>query len=146
MEQRAITQMEKSKKMAKADEKFWQAQAQYAKAVKDENDRIRKIQDRHKYMMGGCVLKYFPEGFNVYEFNELEMNRIIACAFSFAGVTNLIKTVIKERPKEEQEAEKTDNQNETAGTGDNETEDADYDEGDRDDVDSENEENDKDEN
>jgi len=39
MEQRAITQMEKSKKMAKADEKFRQAQAQYAKAVKDENDR-----------------------------------------------------------------------------------------------------------
>ena len=29
MEQRAITQMEKSKKMAKADEKFRQAQAQY---------------------------------------------------------------------------------------------------------------------
>ena len=90
MEQRAITQMEKSKKMAKADEKFRQAQAQYAKAVKDENDRIRKIQDRHKYMMGGCVLKYFPEGFNAYEFNEPDMNRIIACAFSFAGVTNLI--------------------------------------------------------
>ena len=146
MEQRAITQMEKSKKMAKADEKFRQAQAQYAKAVKDENDRIRKIQDRHKYMMGGCVQKYFPEGFNAYEFNEPEMNRIIACAFSFAGVTNLIKTVIKERPKEEQEAEKTDNQNETVGTGDNETEDADYDEGDGDDVDSENEENDEDEN
>ena len=43
MEQRAITQMEKSKKMAKADEKFRQAQAQYAKAVKDENDRIALI-------------------------------------------------------------------------------------------------------
>lgn len=64
MEQRAITQMEKSKKMTKADEKFRQAQAQYAQAVKEENERIRKIQDRHKYMMGGCVLKYFPEGFN----------------------------------------------------------------------------------
>ena len=31
MEQRAITQMEKYKKMAKADEKFRQAQAHYAK-------------------------------------------------------------------------------------------------------------------
>ena len=146
MEQRAITQMEKSKKMAKADEKFRQAQARYAKAVKDENDRIRKIQDRHKYMMGGCVLKYFPEGFNAYEFNEPEMNRIIACAFSFAGVTNLIKTVIKERPKEEQETEKSDDQNENVEIGDSETEEADYDEADGDDIDYENEENDEDEN
>lgn len=146
MEQRAITQMEKSKKMTKADEKFRQAQAQYAKAVKDENDRIRKIQDRHKYMMGGCVLKYFPEGFNAYEFNEPEMNRIIACAFSLAGVTNLIKTVIKERPKEEQEAEKPNDQNETVETDDDETEETDYDEADSEDIDAENEENDEDEN
>lgn len=35
----------------KADEKFRQAQAQYAQAVKEENERIRKIQDRHKYMI-----------------------------------------------------------------------------------------------
>ena len=64
MEQRAITQMEKSKKMTKAEEKFRQAQAVYDQAVKDEKERVRRIQDRHKYMMGGCVLKYFPEGFN----------------------------------------------------------------------------------
>lgn len=40
MEQRAITQMEKSKKMEKAEEKFRQAQAIYDKAVKDEKDRV----------------------------------------------------------------------------------------------------------
>ena len=79
MEQRAITQMEKSKKMTKAEEKFRQAEAVYAQALKDEKARIRKIQDRQKYMMGGCVLKYFPEGYNAYEFNEQEMNRIIYC-------------------------------------------------------------------
>ena len=146
MEQRAITQMEKSKKMTKTDVKFRQAQAQYAQAVKEENDRIRKIQDRHKYMMGGCVLKYFPEGFNAYEFNELEMNRIIACALGFASVTNMIKTVIKERMEEEQEAETTDDQNETVEIGDNETEEADYDEADSDDTDAENQKNDEDEN
>ena len=146
MEQRAITQMEKSKKMTKADEKFRQAQAQYTQAVKEENDRIRKIQDRHKYMMGGCVLKYFPEGFNAYEFNELEMNRIIACALGFASVTNMIMTVIKERVEEEQKAEMTDDKNETVETEDNETEEADYDEADGDDIDAENEENDEGEN
>ena len=41
MEQRAITQMEKSKKMTKAEEKFRQAQAVYDQAVKDE--KMKKI-------------------------------------------------------------------------------------------------------
>ena len=118
MEQRAITQMEKSKKMTKAEEKFRQAQAVYDQAVKDEKARIRSIQDRHKYMMGGCVLKYFPEGFNAYEFDEQEMNRIIACAFSKESVRNMVKTVVRERPDPEQEAENAVNVKESADTGD----------------------------
>ena len=120
MEQRAITQMEKSKKMTKAEEKFRQAQAVYEQAVKDEKERVRRIQDRHKYMMGGCVLKYFPEGFNAYEFEEQEMNRIIACAFSLASVQNMVKTVVKERPSEEQEAESVNTENETVEAEENE--------------------------
>ena len=113
MEQRAITQMEKSKKMTKAEEKFRQAQAIYDKAVKDEKDRIRRIQDRHKYMMGGCVLKYFPEGYNAYEFDEQEMNRIIACAFKNRDVQNMVKTVVRERPADGQESETSITENET---------------------------------
>ena len=131
MEQRAITQMEKSKKMTKAEEKFRQAQAVYDQAVKDEKERVRKIQDRHKYMMGGCVLKYFPEGYSVYEFDEQEMNRIIACAFKNRDIQNMVKTVVRERPEPEQETENTvdvvesaevgnsDNQNETVETEEN---------------------------
>ena len=72
MEQRAITQMEKSKKMAKADEKFRQAQAQYAKAVKDENDRIRKIQDTaelQKLYLNDSA-KGFGLGYELIEFIE----------------------------------------------------------------------------
>ena len=114
MEQRAITQMEKSKKMTEAEEKFRQAQTIYDQAVKDEKERIRRIQDRHKHMMGGCVLKYFPEGFNAYEFDEQEMNRIIACAFSKESVRNMVKTVVRERPESEQEAVSADSVNETA--------------------------------
>lgn len=117
MEQRAITQMEKSPKMTKAEEKLRQAQAVYDQAVKDEKERIRKIQNRHKYMMGGCVLKYFPEEYNAYEFDEPEMNRIIACAFSLKDVNNMIKTVVKDRPTEEQEVEETHDENETVETG-----------------------------
>ena len=117
MEQRAITQMEKSKKMTKAEEKFRQAQAVYDQAVKDEKERVRRIQDRHKYMMGGCVLKYFPEGYSVYEFDEQEMNRIIACAFSKESVRNMVKTVVKERPEPEQEGENTADVSESADAG-----------------------------
>jgi len=126
MEQRAITQMEKSKKMTKAEEKFRQAEAVYAQALKDEKARIKKIQDRQKYMMGGCVLKYFPEGYNAYEFNEQEMNRIIACAFSISGVKNMVKTVVRERPMQEQGDEKQFDESTTSETEEHETEEADY--------------------
>ena len=120
MEQRAITQMEKSKKMTKAEEKFRRAQAVYDQAIKDEKERVRRIQDRHKYMMGGCVLKYFPEGFNAYEFDEQEMNRIIACAFKNRDVQNMVKTVVRERPSEEQEAKKAVVENEDTEIEENE--------------------------
>ena len=120
MEQRAITQMEKSKKMTKAEEKFRQAQEVYDQAVKDEKARIRSIQDRHKYMMGGCMLKYFPEGFNAYEFDEQEMNRIIACAFKNRDVQNMVKTVVRERPSDEQEAKKAEVENEDTEIKENE--------------------------
>ena len=62
--------------------------------MREEKEQLRKAQDRHKYMMGGCVVKYFPEA---YDFSEQEMNRIIACAFSLKDVKNMITTVLKER-------------------------------------------------
>jgi len=37
------------------------ANAELAKVVREEKEQLRKTQDRHKYMMGGCVVKYFPE-------------------------------------------------------------------------------------
>ncbi|MCR5367236.1 hypothetical protein [Eubacterium sp.] len=126
MEQRAITQMEKSKKMSKAEEKFRQAQAVYERAVKDEKERVRKIQDHHKYMMGGCVLKYFPEGYNAYEFDEPEMNRIIACAFSLNSVQNMVRTVVKERPMQSQECKKPADENITFEAEKNEVEETNY--------------------
>jgi len=41
--------------MEKAEEKFRQQTAVYEKACKEEKERVRKIQNRHKYMMGGCA-------------------------------------------------------------------------------------------
>ena len=90
-----MEQQQISAKKQKAMEKVKRANAELAKVVREEKEQLRKAQDRHKYMMGGCVVKYFPEA---YDFSEQEMNRIIACAFSLKDVKNMINTVLKERP------------------------------------------------
>ena len=93
-----MTEQEKTTKVERAALKMKRAQAEYRKAVREEKDKLRAAQDRHKYMMGGCVVKYFPDELSAYDFNEQEMNRIIACAFSLKDVKNMINTVMKERP------------------------------------------------
>ena len=113
-----MTEQEKMTKVDRAAQKVKQAQAEYRKAVREEKDKERKAQDRHKYMMGGCVQKYFPEGLSVFDFNELEMNRIIACAFSLKDVQNMINTVIKERPDPEAENEEAEGANDEAESDD----------------------------
>ena len=90
-----MEQQQISAKKLKAMEKVKRANAELAKVVREEKEQLRKAQDRHKYMMGGCVVKYFPDA---YDFSEQEMNRIIACAFSLKDVKNMIATVLKERP------------------------------------------------
>ena len=72
-------------------------------------------------MMGGCVLKYFPEELNAFDFNEQEMNRIIACAFSLKDVKNMINTVMKERPDPEAENDGEEVAYDEADSDENET-------------------------
>jgi hypothetical protein len=73
-----ISQEEKSKKVLLAEEKLAQAKAQLNRAKREQRAEIEKAKSHHKYMIGGVVAKYFPA---CYEFDELEMNRILACAF-----------------------------------------------------------------
>ena len=124
-----MTSEEKSTKMERAERKLRQAQAEYRKALREEKEKERKAQDHHKFMMGGVVVKYFPEA---YGFSEQEMNRIIACAFSLKDVKNMITTVLKERPdptvtNDEEEAENDDF--DTDETEENDSEESDDDEG-----------------
>ena len=127
-----MTETEKMTKVERKALKVKQAQAEYREAVREQKKQERKAQDRHKYMMGGCVLKYFPEELNAFDFNEQEMNRIIACAFSLKDVKNMINTVIKERPDpdaensgEEVAYDEADiDENETEGEDDSEGENA----------------------
>ena len=127
-----MTETEKMTKVERKALKMKQAQAEYREAVREQKKQERKAQDRHKYMMGGCVLKYFPEELNAFDFNEQEMNRIIACAFSLKDVKNMINTVMKERPDPDAENggeevaydEADSDENETEGEDDSEGENA----------------------
>jgi hypothetical protein len=94
METKGIAMEEKSRRELQAEEQFKRARAKLAEVRREERKRIRKEQNHHKFMIGGCVVKYFPECF---EFSELEMNRIIACAFGLKDVRNMIATVVSER-------------------------------------------------
>ena len=53
-----MTETEKMMKVDRKAQKVKQAQAEYRKAVREQKKQERKAQDRHKYMMGGCVVKY----------------------------------------------------------------------------------------
>ena len=119
-----MTNEEKSAKMERAERKLKQAQAEYRKALREEKEKERKAQDHHKYMMGGVVVKYFPEAYN---FSEQEMNRIIACAFSLKDVRNMIATVLKERPDSEDTTQNEEEENDDFDS--DETEENDPDEG-----------------
>ena len=124
-----MTSEEKSKKMERAERKLKQAQAEYRKALREEKEKERKAQDHHKYMMGGVVVKYFPEA---YDFSEQEMNRIISCAFSLKDVKNMINTVLKERPDPaviNDEEEKENDDFDSDETEENDPEESDDDEG-----------------
>lgn len=74
-------------------EQVKKAQANLAKVRREEKAKARKEQDHQKYIMGGIIVKYFPEA---YEFTEQEMCRIIACAFKNPDIQNMIKAVVKQ--------------------------------------------------
>ena len=106
----SMKQKQKSLKELVAEKKLKEAQAKLNRIRTEERKKLRSEQNHHKYMMGGVIVKYFPD---CYDFNEIEMNRIIACAFSLPDVKNMIKTVIKERSESpnknlEMEGEKID--------------------------------------
>ena len=107
MEMKAITQQEKTVKELRAEERLKRAKADLAKIRRDKKSELRKAQESHKFMMGGCVRKYFPDGYDCYEFSEREMNRIIACAFSLDGAKKMIATVVRERSNDDHENDNT---------------------------------------
>ena len=116
-----------SLKEQKALDKVKRANAELAKVRREERKQLRKEQDHHKFMMGGVIVKYFPEA---YDFSEQEMNRIIACAFSLKDVRNMIATVLKERPDPEETTSNEEDENDDFDSDETEENDPDEGEGD----------------
>ena len=83
----------KSAEILKAEKMVEQAKARLAEAKRKESATKRTAENQHKYMMGGVVHKYFPE---CYEFDEAEMNRILAAAIKSEQCQRIIKLVKEE--------------------------------------------------
>ena len=88
-----INNNEKSAEILRAEEQLAQAKARLAEAKRRASQQKRKEENQHKYMMGGIVHKYFPE---CYQFDEQELNRIIASGIKSDQCQRIIEIVKKE--------------------------------------------------
>ncbi len=90
------------KKIDAAQKAFEQAKARLEAEKKKQSEKRRHFENHHKYMMGGAVVKYFPE---CYSFDEKEMNRIIAAAMKSEECRRVVQIVIAEAQSGNQEQE-----------------------------------------
>ena len=84
---------EKTAEVLKAEKIVEQAKARLAEAKRKASQQKRKEENQHKYMMGGIVHKYFPE---CYQFDEQELNRIIASGMKSEQCQRIIELVKRE--------------------------------------------------
>ena len=88
------TESEMNARVAKAIKEVEQKKAALAEAKKKASAEKRRRENHHKYMMGGCVAKYFPE---CYLCNEEELNMVIKAGLESIQCQNVIKS-LKEQP------------------------------------------------
>ena len=85
---------ETSAAMDKALKNLEQAKARYEAERKKENEKRRKAQNHHKYLMGGIVAKYFPE---CYQYEEKELYLIIRDYGEDKFAKNIAKHIVAAR-------------------------------------------------
>lgn len=85
-----------------------QAKARLANERKKQNERRRKAENRHKYMMGGIIVKYFPQ---CYHFEESELNRILSAALATRECRQMIEEVEQTAGMQAVESVKADAEN-----------------------------------
>ena len=90
------TNVEVSKDLEKALKVLQQAKQRVANEKKKQNEKKRKAENHHKYIMGGIIVKYFPD---CYSFDEGELNRILSVALQTRECQQII-TKIKSESRE----------------------------------------------
>ncbi len=79
-----------TKGMEQAQKAVEQARHKYLMAKKKANAERRKVENRHKYMMGGIVHKFFPE---CYSFDEKQLEDILEKALSSRECQDAISAI-----------------------------------------------------
>ena len=79
-----------SREMENALKALEQAKARVANERKELNEKRRKEENHHKYLMGGIVVKYFPE---CYRFDEAELNKILRVAIATNECQQMIRNI-----------------------------------------------------
>jgi len=87
------TKAEVSKDLEKALQALEQAKQRVANEKKKQNEKKRKAENHHKYIMGGIVVKYFPD---CYNFDEGELNRILSVALQTKECQQVIAKIKSE--------------------------------------------------
>ena len=86
------TIQQNSREMDNALKALEQAKARVANEKKKQNEKRRKAENHHKYIMGGIVAKYFPK---CYCFDERELNRILSAALATRECRQIIESIEK---------------------------------------------------
>ena len=84
---------EVSKDLEKALQVLAQAKQRVANEKKKQNEKKRKTENHHKYIMGGIIVKYFPD---CYSFDEDELNRILSAALQTKECQQVIAKIKSE--------------------------------------------------
>ena len=84
---------EVSKDLEKALQVLEQAKRRVANEKKKQNEKKRKAENHHKYIMGGIIVKYFPD---CYRYDEGELNRILSVALQTKECQQVIAKIKSE--------------------------------------------------
>ena len=87
------SKQEVSKDLEKALQALEQAKQRVANEKKKQNEKKRKAENHHKYIMGGIIVKYFPD---CYRYDEDELNRILAVALQTKECQQIISKIKSE--------------------------------------------------
>ena len=79
-----------SKDLEKALQALEQAKQRVANEKKKQNEKKRKAENHHKYIMGGIIVKYFPD---CYSYDEGELNRILSAALQTKECQQVISKI-----------------------------------------------------